>query len=197
MLFAQLDAPTCFQPLDVEPAEIAVVRLLRRIEIDAIRGPVRVAVLLEVDDEPDLLLDMIGRLAQDRRLLDVEAPHVDQERIGVELRDFPGGLARAPRALLHLVLACVGVGSEMADVGHVHHVPHAVAVPFENAPQRVHEHECAEIADMLVVVDGRPAGVEAHLAVGAQRHERAQRPRVVVVERERSRHCSQMAFAIT
>ena len=115
-----------FLPLEVEPREIAVVRLLRRVEIDAVRRPVGEAVLLDVRDEVDLLADVVGRAAQHRRILDVEQLHVGDERIGVELRDFPRRLARAPRALLHLVLAGVGVRREMADVGDVHHVPHAV-----------------------------------------------------------------------
>ena len=61
----------------------------------------------------------------------------------------------------------------MTDVGDVHHVPHAIAVPFEHALQDVFEQEGAEVADVLIVVDGRPAGVKADRA-GLQRLERPQ-----------------------
>ena len=201
-LFAELDALARFQSLDVESREVPVVVLLRGVEIDAVGGPVRVTVLLEVDDEIDLLAQVVGRLAQHRRRLDVEALHVDQEGVGVELRDLPGGLAGAPAALLHLVLAGVAVGREMADVGDVHHVLHRKAVPLEHATQRVDEHERPEVADVLIVVDGRAARIEADIAIGVQRHEGAQRARVVVVERQRVGHgllrnADQIGFAIT
>jgi hypothetical protein len=86
----------------------------------------------------------------------------------------------------------------MSDVGDVHHVPHAVAVPLEHAPEHVLEHERAVVADVLVVVDRRSACVQADFGAGMQRLELAQASRVVVVERERSRHDqSASGFAIT
>ena len=108
-LLAQLDATPRLEALDVEPREVAVVVELRRVEIDAVGGGVRVPVALDVGDERDLLGDVVGRLAQDRRVLDVQALHVGEERVGEVRGDLPRGLARAARALLHLVLAGVGV----------------------------------------------------------------------------------------
>ena len=52
----------------------------------------------------------------------------------------------------------------MADVGDVHHVADAVAVPLQHALEHVLEQEGAEVADVLVVVDRRAAGVQADLA---------------------------------
>ena len=189
-LFPEVDALARLEPLHIEPGEVAIVLLLRGVEVDAVGGLVRVAVLLDVGDECDLLPDVVGRLAQNGGVFDVEPLHVGEECVGVELRDLPGGLAGPPGALFHLVLAGIGIGREMADIGDVHHVPDRIPVPFENAPQCVHEHERAEIADVLVVVDGRPARVDADLAAGMQGHERAQRARVVVVESERIGHGS-------
>ena len=86
--------------------------------------------------------------------------------------------AGAARALLHLVLAGVGVGRQMADVGDVHHVPDAIAVPSQHALQHVLEQERAVVADVLVVVDGRAARVEADRALRRERREFAQAARV-------------------
>ena len=130
---------------------------------------------------------MVGGAAEDRRVLDVERAHILEERAGIELRDFPRGLAGAPRTLFHLVLAGVGVGSEMAHVGDVHDVRNLVAVPFQHSPEQIFEQEGAEVPDVLVVVDGRPAGVEADRA-GLERLEAAQAAGIVVVELERGWH---------
>ena len=56
---------------------------------------------------------------------------VVEERLRVELGDLPGAPAGAARALLHLVLAGVGVGRQVADVGDVHHV--ATRWPFQRS----------------------------------------------------------------
>ena len=108
--------------------------------------------------------------------------HVGDERVGVELGDFPRGLSGAPRTLFHLVLARIGIRREMADVGDVHHVPHAVAVPLEHALQQILEQERAVVADVLIVVDGRTARVQADLHAGMQRLEGTKRPCEIVVE---------------
>ena len=78
----------------------------------------------------------------------------------------------------------------MADVCDVHHVPDAVSVPFDNAFEQVLEQERPIVADMLVVVDRGSARIQTDFAAGLERDERAQRARVVVVERERSGHGS-------
>jgi hypothetical protein len=70
----------------------------------------------------------------------------------------------------------------MADVGDVHHVANAIAVPCKNALQQVLEEERAVVADVLVVVDGGTARIQADAAARVERMELAQAPRVVVVE---------------
>ncbi len=187
-LLAQVDAPAPFETGEIEAREMAVVGQAAGVEVDAVGGAVGVALRLDVGDELDLLGDVVGRAAEHRRRLEVQRLHVREERVGVHLRDLPRRLAGAARALLHLVLAGVGVGRQVADVGDVHHVPDAVAVPLEHALQQVLEQERAEVADVLVVVDGRAAGVEADFAGGLQRLERAQGARVVVVEVQGGRH---------
>ena len=186
-LLAEIDALAGLEPRLVQAREVAVIGLLAGVEVDTVGSAIRVAVSLDVGDEFDLLADVVGGAAEDRRVLDVERAHVLEERAGIELRDFPRGLAGAPRTLFHLVLAGVGVGSEMAHVGDVHDVRNLVAVPFQHSPEQIFEQEGAEVPDVLVVVDGRAAGVEAG-RTGLERLEAAQAAGIVVVELERGWH---------
>jgi hypothetical protein len=187
-LFADVDALAGLLALEVESREVAVVRLLRRVEVDAVGRPIAVAVLLDVGDEGDLLRDVVGRPAQHRGILDVERLHVGNERRRYRAARSPRPTCRSAGALLHLVFAGVGIGGEMADIGDVHHMANAVAVPLESALQQVLEQERPVVADVLIVVDRRAAGVEADFAAGVQRLERAQRSREVVVKTKRLRH---------
>ena len=144
---------------------------------------VREAASLEVGDELDLLGNVVGGARQHVGRFDVQRwrcrpgmPRVYSAAIS------HAAAAGAARALLHLVLAGVGVGRQVADIGDVHHVPHAIAVPVEHALQRVLEQERSVVADVLEVVDGRSARVEADGPIGHERRELAQAARKVVVE---------------
>src|SRR5437762_2238480 len=187
LLLAGIDTLAGLEPRLVQAREIAVIGLLAGVKVDAVGSTIRVAVLLDVGNELDLLADVIGGAAKKRRVLDVERAHVLEERAGIELRDLPRGLAGAPRTLFHLVLAGVGVGGEMAHVGDVHDVRNVIAVPFQHPPEQVLEQESAEVADVLVVVNRRAAGVEPD-RTGLECLEAAQAARIVVVELERGWH---------
>ena len=91
---------------------------------------------------------------------------------GVALGDFPRRQAGAPRAGLHLVLAGVRVGGQVPHVGDVDDVVDLIAAVFEGAPQDILEDIGAQVADVLVVVHGRAAGVQADLG-RRERFERA------------------------
>jgi hypothetical protein len=52
----------------------------------------------------------------------------------------------------------------VVHVREVHHLHHPKAARFQEAPQDVLKHERAEIPDVGKIVDGRSAGVHAHLA---------------------------------
>ena len=78
-------------------------------------------------------IDVIGRTTKHRWHLHVQARHVVDEGIGIKLRDFPGGLAGPPRALLHLVLAGIGVGRQVSHIGHVHHMLNLKSLEFQEA----------------------------------------------------------------
>jgi hypothetical protein len=52
----------------------------------------------------------------------------------------------------------------VADVGDVHDVGHVVAVEAQHPREQVLEQERPQVADVGVVVHGRPAGVEPDAA---------------------------------
>ena len=134
------------------------------VKIYPVRRPVGVALLLYAPDGLDLLLYMIGGLAPDMRLLDVQVPEVALKGFGIFPGDLPGGLAGAAGALLHLVLAGIGVGFQMPHVGDVHDMIDLQSVVLQHPSQNVLEDVGAQVADMGVIVDRRTAGVHARLA---------------------------------
>ncbi len=88
-------------------------------------------------------------------MLDVERVGVLQKCLAIFSRVFLHGKPIARRVANDLVV----------HVGDVHHVLHLVAALFEEAAQGVDHDEGAEVADVAVVVDRRPAGVHADQVV--------------------------------
>ena len=71
----------------------------------------------------------------------------------------------------HLLCGAAFIGCAVDDlvvnVGDVHHEPHLVAPPDEIAADDIVGESGASVADVGRVVDGRPASVDADLAVFA------------------------------
>ena len=124
---------------------------------------------------------MIGRLAPYIRLQDVEPPHVAAKRFPVEIGDLVNSLPRLRRALLHLVLAGVGIRHEVPHIGHIHHVANVVPGRPERAFQDILKNIGAEIPDVRVVIDRRAAGVQTDLPL-FDRRERLRLSRHGVVQ---------------
>ena len=162
LLVRHLHAMSRPKPAHVQPRQLAVVVQLRRVEVHAVSRGVRVALLLERANRVDLLGDVVSRLAPDVRLEDVEMPQVVAECLPVEVGDLPDRLALAPGADGHLVLAIVCVGHEVPHVGDVHDVPDLEPAQQQRPLEHVLEHVRPQVADVRVVVHGRPACVEAN-----------------------------------
>ena len=69
--------------------------------------------------ESDHLFDMVGGDRPFGRLTDIQPLDVLPVGVGVIFGDIPGGLARSRRRLFHLVIAGIGVGGQMADIGNI------------------------------------------------------------------------------
>ena len=68
--------------------------------------------------------------------------------------------------LLHADAVAGGVADDLVvDVGDVHDVAHGVSALAEKSAQKIDGDECAEIADVSVVVDRGAAGVHADFVV--------------------------------
>ena len=142
---------------------MAVVVQARGVEVQAVVRAVRIAFFLNGGDGGDLLANVVGGPAPDMGREDVEPVELFSEIRGVALGDFPSRQAGAPRASLHLVLASVRVGGQVPHVGDVDDVVDLIAAVFEGAPQDILEDIGAQVADVLVVVHSRAAGVQADL----------------------------------
>ena len=70
------------------------------------------------------------------------------------------------RVLLHADAVAGGVADDLVvDVGDVHDVADVVSGLEKKAVEKIDGDECAEIADVAVVVDGGSAGVHADVVV--------------------------------
>ena len=155
------DADARAHAVAVEVRELAVGGPLGDAEVDGVvRGAVGVALLEEPPDEVEHLGDVRGGLGVVFGGLDVERADVVEKRLlvlGGELAEGqPGGARVADGLVVH--------------VREVHHLRDAEALVPEPAPQQVLEDVGAEVPDVRVVVDRRPARVHADVA-GLQRNQ--------------------------
>ncbi len=86
------------------------------------------------------------------RALDAQRFEVLEKRVLVNLREVRQGRARLARTADRLVV----------HVGEIHHPLHREAARFEMPLQQVLEDVGAEIADVRVIINRRPAGVHLH-----------------------------------
>ena len=120
----------------------------------AVVGGIGKALCLKLLDDVDDLRDVLGGLRVDGRALDAQ-------RIGVlivlgdeALAQFLDGDAFLVGAADHLIV----------DIGEVLNELDLIALVLKVAAKRVEHDERARIADVEIVVDGRAAGIDAHLA---------------------------------
>ena len=133
------------------------------------------------DVEIEAALDLVAMLRLDRfrpfyhlrhelgragvaRLADVEPRQIALEILLVEAGDVPRVLALARRRFLHLIVARVGIGRQMADIGDVDDVVEFIALMTQHAAEGIGEDIGAHVADMLVIIDRRPAAIDARFA---------------------------------
>ena len=141
----------------------------------AILGLIRELTIHQRADHLDHARDVFGggRLGERLGGLDAQRGQILEERLlegRGELRERdPGLAAAADRLVVH--------------VGEVHHALDRIAARFEMTLEQVLENVRAEIADVRVAVDGRPAGVEFDRAgVLVERHELFELARISIKE---------------
>ena len=142
--------------------------------------------------EGDHLFDMVGGDRPFRRLADIEPVDILPIGIGIIFGDIPRRLAGLRRCLFHLVIAGIGIGGQMADIGDIDDMGEPVALPAQRPAQQIGENIGAHIADMLIIIDGRAAGIDPRLArmdrderlhLASQAVEQFQRVRGIVIHR--------------
>ena len=105
----------------------------------------------ELLDEVDHLGDALGGVRDNLGAFDREGVHVFEEGVLIDAGVIANGKVDGRGVADDLVV----------DVRHVHHVLGGDALLVEEAAEDVYVEECAEVADMAVVVDGGAAAVHA------------------------------------
>ncbi len=114
-----LDPTGRLQVVEAEVGELGVAGEGADVEVHAVVDDVGVALGLEGLHHGDLLGDVVGGPRQDVGLEAAQATSVVGPLLRVAGRDVGRRLAGGGGRLLHLVVALVGVGDEVADVGDV------------------------------------------------------------------------------
>src|SRR5208282_44930 len=97
-------------------------------------------------------------------------------------RIFQKGLGELRGVLLHGDAVARGVANDLVvDVGDIHDVADVVSTLAQKAIEKIDGDECTEIADVAVVINGRPAGIHAD-AVAVDRMEVFDLPGESVIE---------------
>ena len=123
--------------------------------IRTIVGAIGVTLVHQPGDEVRHLLDVVGRIHQLLGMLDIQRVGILQKRLPILLGVFLHRNAVARRIANDLVI----------HVGDVHDVLQLIAALLQEPSQRVDHDERAEIADVAVVVNRRPASVHADQVV--------------------------------
>src|SRR3546814_3193454 len=77
-------------------------------------------------------------------------------------RDVPDTLGLRAGGCLHLVIARVGIGRQMANIGDVDDVGDIVTLPHQRPAQGVSEDIGAQVAKMSIIINRRSARSEEH-----------------------------------
>ena len=158
------------QGLDILMGKLGVVGKLRGVEINPVTGLVGVSFFFQSSDQCNLIVDRIGGFDPDIRRKYIEPGDVFLKCPGVEFSDFPGAAAFALGAFFHFVFAHVPVAGQVAHIGNIHDMLNPVSVVQQDPLQNIFKNIGAQVADVGIVINGRPAGVKPDLPF-AQRDE--------------------------
>src|SRR3546814_1766216 len=78
--------------------------------------------------------------------------------------DVPDTLGLRAGSCLHLVIARVGIGRQMANIGDVDDMGDIVTLPHQRPAQGVSEDIGAQVAKMSIIINRRSAAIDAHTA---------------------------------
>ena len=112
----------------------------------------------------DHLRHIIGGDRPFGRLADVQCFYIGPIGFGIVAGDVPDRLRLFCRHLFHLVLTGISIIGQVTDIGDVDDMGKLVTLIAQHAAQRVGKDIGAHIADMRIIVDRRPAAIDACLA---------------------------------
>ena len=134
----------------------------RSIEVDIAAYKVSLAGIQQGLDHVDILVNAVGGRLHHIGPLDVQLTAVCLKGFGIIVSNVHNGLVLTLGTLDHLILAGVGVGSQMAHVSDVHDTLNVIANITQGLFQHILHDVGPQIADVSIVIHGRAAGVHLH-----------------------------------
>ena len=104
------------------------------IKIDAVTGLIGIPFFFQRFNQRNLLVNGIGGLHPDIRLKNIQVGHVLLESPGIIFGDVPGSLSFAQSTFFHFILTHIPIPGEMANIGDVHNVLHAITIIHQHPP---------------------------------------------------------------
>src|SRR3546814_21194377 len=89
---------------------------------------------------------------------DVDVSDILLEGLGIMRCDVPDTLGLRAGSCLHLVIARVGIGRQMANIGDVDDMGDIVTLPHKRPAQGVSEDIGAQVAKMSIIINRRQLG---------------------------------------
>ena len=120
-------------------------------------------VCLQFFDERNHFLNVVGCLADNVGVADVQRVNIFHKGIGIELGHFQHGLMAFFGSLYHFVVTVVAIASQVSYIGDVHNVFDVVTQIRKRLVQNVQKDIGAQVSDVGIVVYRRSASVKAHV----------------------------------
>ncbi len=170
LLGVDRDAYAFLQITELESAARAIAREPGHVEVDAVGSFVGDALRLKLLDNRDIFSDMLACSRHFGRELDVQGVKVFNKSGGIFVSNGFQSFERHRQVftrerLHHFVITIIRVRSEVSDIGNVHYLLHVVAIVLERPAHDISEHIRTQVPDVRIVVDRRPARIQADNAV--------------------------------
>ena len=165
LLAVHLYSRACLLFVEIKARQLAVTGELAYVVINAVVYLVRIAFIDEFLNVSYRFGDMIGYLFDYLGSSDIQLFEIFEEYARVKLRYLVRRFFLFARSLLHLVFALVLIAGKVTDVGNVHNAFELIAVVFQHATEKIHEHVRSQVAYMRKAVYGGSAAVHADLTL--------------------------------
>ena len=150
---------TDLQIIFVMVVEHIVFLQLGGIKVNIAAGDISKAFVKQAGNDLNEFINAAGGRFYHLRALDIQLFAVGEKCVRVKLCDLHDGLILTLSALQHLILAGIGIGSQVAHIGDVHNTDHIITLITQSLFQHIFHDIGAQIADMRKMIHRRAAGI--------------------------------------